>query len=99
MCPILPWLGADAFTHCEGSRPTPQTMYAWVSVFGARCPAGFGWFMLELTGCAIRECSDDVRFGMTRLSSCWLGGRDPPERGREVIEGAIAVILCWRRLS
>ena len=26
MCPILPWAGAGAFTHCDGSRPTPHTM-------------------------------------------------------------------------
>lgn len=26
MCPILPWAGAGALTHCEGSRPTPHTM-------------------------------------------------------------------------
>jgi hypothetical protein len=28
MCPIFPCAGAGAFTHCEGSRPTPHTMYA-----------------------------------------------------------------------
>lgn len=26
ICPILPWAGAGALTHCDGSRPTPQTM-------------------------------------------------------------------------
>ena len=26
MCWILPWDGAGALTHCDGSRPTPQTM-------------------------------------------------------------------------
>ena len=26
MWPIFPWAGAGALTHCEGSRPTPQTM-------------------------------------------------------------------------
>jgi hypothetical protein len=44
---------------------------------------GIGW--------TIRECSEDVRFGMTRSSSAArLFGRDSPERGREVNEGAIA---------
>jgi len=28
MCPIFPCAGAGAFTHCDGSRPTPHTMYA-----------------------------------------------------------------------
>ena len=26
MCPIFPWAGGGAFTHCDGSRPTPHTM-------------------------------------------------------------------------
>lgn len=25
MCWILPWVGEAALTHCDGSRPTPQT--------------------------------------------------------------------------
>ena len=50
-------------------------------------------------GCTMRECSDDVRFGITRSSSAArLVGRDSPERGREVKEGAIVVqviaVLC-----
>jgi hypothetical protein len=41
-------------------------------------------------GCTIRECSEDVRFGITRFSSSLLTGRaDSPERGLEVKEGAI----------
>jgi len=40
-------------------------------------------------GCAMRECSDDVRLGMMRLSSSRLAGRDSPERGLEVKEGAM----------
>lgn len=49
---------------------------------------GIGWTILE--------CSDDVRFGMTRSSSAArLAGRDSPERGREVNEGAMfAVAVC-----
>lgn len=41
----------------------------------------------------ILECSDDVRFGMIRLSSSRLAGRDSPERGLEVNEGAIMTVL------
>lgn len=26
MCPIFPWLGAGALTHCDGSLPTPHTI-------------------------------------------------------------------------
>ena len=61
---ILPCGGGGAFTHCEGSRPTPHTIYAWVKVFGVRCDvltlsvAGIGW--------VIRLCSDDVRLGIGR---------------------------------
>jgi hypothetical protein len=38
MCPIFPCAGAGAFTHCEGSLPTPHTMYAWVNVLGLFAP-------------------------------------------------------------
>lgn len=56
---------------------------------GARCAVfccgivlGIGWTM--------RECSDEVRLGMTRFSSSLLIGRaDSPERGLEVKDGAI----------
>lgn len=53
MWPILPWLGAGALTHCDGSLPTPHTMYAWVSVLGLFAPCrtfkveGRGWVILE----------------------------------------------------
>ena len=41
----------------------------------------------------MRECKDDVRLGMTKLSSSLLVGRpDSPERGREVKEGAIMTV-------
>ena len=46
----------------------------------------------------MRECSEDVRLGMIRLSSSLLAGRESPERGLEVKEGAIfdvAVLLHW----
>lgn len=43
---------------------------------------GMGWTM--------RECSDEVLLGMMRLSSSRLTGRESPERGLEVNEGAIA---------
>ena len=55
---------------------------------------GIGW--------TIRECSEDVRFGMTRSSSAArLFGRDSPERGREVNEGAIVVLglIFWAAQS
>ena len=97
MWPILPWLGAGAFTHWDGSRPTPHTMYAWVSVLGVRCwglmlrVEGIGWVM--------REWRDDVRLGMTRLLSPWsrVPGRPSPVRGRvkdewAVREGAIVAV-------
>ena len=65
-------------------------MYACVNVFGARC-WGFCCAIVLGIGWTIRECSDDVRLGMTRSSSAArLFGRDSPERGREVNEGAIA---------
>lgn len=45
----------------------------------------------------IRECNDEVRFGTTgssllsgEVTLLRLCGRDSPERGREVKEGAIA---------
>ena len=41
-------------------------------------------------GCTILECKEDVRFGMTTLSSSRLIGRDSPERGLEVNDGAMA---------
>jgi len=59
-----------------------------VSVFGARWP-GFGWFIAPGSGWVIRECSEEVRFGMIRLSSSRLTGRDSPERGLEVKEGGM----------
>lgn len=59
-----------------------------MSVFGARC-AGFGWFIWPDVGWAMRECSDDVLFGMTRLSSSRLAACDALERGLEVKEGAM----------
>lgn len=65
MWPIFPCAGAGAFTHCEGSRPTPQTMYAWVSVFGLLAP-GLA-VNVDGSGCVILECSDEVRLGMMRL--------------------------------
>lgn len=36
ICPIFPCDGAGALTHCDGSRPTPHTMYACVNVLGVR---------------------------------------------------------------
>jgi hypothetical protein len=63
-------------------------MYACVNVFGALCP-GFVWFIAPGIGCVILECSEDVRFGMMRLSSSRLVGRDSPERGLEVKDGGI----------
>lgn len=88
MCPILPCDGAGAFTHCDGSRPTPHTMYAWVSVFGLLAPCLT--FSVEGSGWVIREWSDDVRLGMIRLWSplSRVGGRSPV-RGRRLNEGAI----------
>lgn len=42
----------------------------------------------------MRECSDEVRLGMTKLSSSRETGRpDSPERGREVKEGAMVVLV------
>lgn len=62
-------------------------------VFGAR--------LLDLccivapgSGCVMREWSDEVRFGITTLSSSRLTGRpDSMERGREVNEGAMRAVL------
>lgn len=53
MCPILPCAGAGALTHCDGSRPTPHTMYAWVNVFGLLAPCLT--FKVEGSGCVILE--------------------------------------------
>ena len=41
----------------------------------------------------MRECNDDVLFGMTRLSSSRLIGRDSPDRGLEVKEGAMLLVF------
>lgn len=79
--PIFPWDGGGALTHCDGSRPTPQTIYAWVSVFGVLC-AGF-MFRVEGIGCVMRECKDDVRLGMTSELSPW----SPRVTGRSRVEG------------
>ena len=75
--PILPCAGGGAFTHCDGSRPTPHTIYACVSVLGVRwlgftlsCD-GIGWVM--------REWSDEVRLGITSELSPWVGGRSRVE--------------------
>lgn len=46
---------------------------------------GVGW--------TIRECNDDVRLGITKLSSSRLIGRDSPERGREVNDGAMVIAV------
>ena len=68
-------------------------MYACVNVLGARC-AVLPWGMVFGIGCTIRECNDDVRLGITRFSSSLLVGRaDSPERGLEVNEGAIVMVL------
>ena len=40
----------------------------------------------------MRECSDDVLLGMTRLSSSRLAGRDALDRGLEVKEGGMVVV-------
>lgn len=37
----------------------------------------------------MRECSEEVLLGMTRLSSSRLAGRDALERGLEVKEGGM----------
>jgi hypothetical protein len=64
-------------------------MYAWVNVLGARW-AVFCCGMVLGIGWTMRECSEEVRLGMTRFSSSLLTGRaDSPERGLEVSEGAI----------
>jgi hypothetical protein len=88
MCPILPCDGAGAFTHCEGSRPTPHTMYACVSVLGLRAPCLT--LSVEGSGCVILECREEVRLGMIRLWSALsrVGGRSPV-RGRRLSDGAI----------
>lgn len=83
MCPIFPCAGAGALTHCEGSRPTPHTIYACVRVLGVRC-----WGLalsVEGIGCVMREWRDEVRLGIIKLLSCWsrVPGRSPfPVRGR-----------------
>lgn len=59
-----------------------------MSVLGAFWP-GFGWFIWPV-GCAMRECSEEVRFGMTRFSSSWEAGREALDRGLEVKEGGIS---------
>lgn len=91
--PILPCDGGGAFTHCEGSRPTPQTMYACVRVLGVFC-TGF-MFKVDGIGCVIRECSEDVRLGIVRDSACsrvagrsLVVGRTKEARSRN--EGAMA---------
>ena len=55
-------------------------------------------------GCAMRECSDEVRLGISRLLSSRVGGRaDSFERGRaaaELKEGAmIGVCVVVELLS
>lgn len=101
MCPILPWAGAGAFTHCDGSRPTPHTMYAWVNVFGLRAPCLT--FNVEGSGWVMRECNDDVRLGIKMLWSVLLslvGGRSSRVRGRRVRDGAIVGELRrWYRID
>lgn len=103
MWPILPCSGAGALTHCEGSRPTPQTMYAWVRVFGVRW-AGLR-LRVEGIGCVIRECSDEVRLGTTSefspsprvVGRSRVDGRTKDEWSRR--DGPIvAVVPCILRL-
>jgi hypothetical protein len=103
MCPILPCAGAGAFTHCDGSRPTPHTMYAWVNVLGLLAPCLT--FNVEGSGWVILECKEDVRLGMMRLWSALsrVGGRSPV-RGRRLSDGAIVELLrssylCFGRAS
>ena len=43
-------------------------------------------------GCVIRECNEEVRFGIMRSPSSRLAGRDSPERGLDVNEGAMVAI-------
>jgi len=71
MCAIFPWAGVGALTHCDGSRPTPQTKYACVRVFGVLgCTLIFN---VEGIGWVILLCSDDVRLGIGKgLSSAPL---------------------------
>jgi hypothetical protein len=103
MCPILPWLGAGALTHCDGSLPTPHTMYACVKVFGLLAP--WRTFNVEGRGWVILEWSDEVRLGMIRLWSplSLVGGRSRSlVRGRRLSEGAIVgelqlVPIRWDR--
>lgn len=83
MCPIFPWAGAGALTHCEGSRPTPHTIYACVSVLGARC-CGLT-FSVDGIGWVIREWRDEVRLGMIRLVSPW--SRVPGRASRSLVRG------------
>ena len=88
MCAILPCAGAGALTHCEGSRPTPQTMYACVNVFGLLTPGLT--VNVDGSGCVIREWREEVRLGMMRLWSVLslfslVGGRSPV-RGRRLSE-------------
>lgn len=98
MCPIFPCSGAGAFTHCDGSRPTPHTIYAWVNVLGVRWAGltanvdGMGW--------VIREWREEVRLGMTRELS-WsrvagrslVGGRTKEECSLR--DGPILKELIW----
>jgi len=88
MCPILPWAGDGALTHCDGSLPTPHTMYACVRVFGVR-PGCFAPFIAPGNGCVIRLWRELVRFGIMSPSSSRDVGRLSPERGLDVNEGAI----------
>ena len=69
-------------------------MYACVNVFGARCGV-FDCAIVFGIGCTIRECSEEVRLGIIKLSSsaARLVGRDSPERGLEVKDGAIVTVV------
>ena len=73
MCPILPCASGGALTHCDGSRPTPHTIYACVKVLGVL------WLALTLScdgmGAVIREWRDDVRLGIIRECSPWCPSR------------------------
>ena len=93
MWAILPCDAAGALTHCDGSRPTPQTMYAWVRVLGVR------WFGLMLSvdgkGWVIREWREDVRLGMMSEWSPWSLVDDT---GRSwVVEPGLS--LVWGRFQ
>lgn len=67
MCWIFPNDGGGALTHCDGSLPTPHTMYAWVRVLGVG--RLFDFASVDGSGCVILECSDDVRLGIIALST------------------------------